>query len=94
MLRYSHARELLVGLSTDPVFGPVVMFGLGGVAGEALRDTAVALPPLNRRLAAELIDETHIARLLKSYHGFRPVDFARSNPCCYRYRLWRASFRG
>jgi acetyltransferase len=76
MLRYSHAREVRVGLSTDLVFGPVVMFGLGGVAGEALGDTAVALPPLNRRLAAELIDETHIARLLKSYHGFRSVDFS------------------
>ncbi len=75
MLRYSHAREVLVGLSTDPVFGPVVLFGLGGVAVEALGDIAVALPPLNRRLAAELIEETHIVRLLKSYHGFNPVDF-------------------
>jgi len=76
MLRYSHAREVHVGLSTDPVFGPVVMVGLGGVAVEALGNTAVALPPLNRRLAAELIEETHIARLLKSYHGFRSVDFS------------------
>jgi acetyltransferase len=75
MLRYSHAREVLVGLSADPVFGPVVMFGLGGVAVEALADTAVALPPLNRRLAAELIEETQIARLLKSYRGFHSIDF-------------------
>jgi acetyltransferase len=75
MLRYPNTRELLVGVSTDPVFGPVIMFGSGGVAVEALRDMAVALPPLNRRLASELIEQTRVARLLKSYRGLAPVDY-------------------
>ena len=48
MLRYAHAREVLVGVATDPVFGPVISFGTGGVAVEAVRDTAIALPPLER----------------------------------------------
>ncbi|MEA2424621.1 MAG: acetyltransferase, partial [Thermoleophilaceae bacterium] len=46
MLRYAHSREVLVGVSTDEVFGPVITFGSGGVSVEAVRDTAVALPPL------------------------------------------------
>ena len=62
------AYELLLGLTTDPVFGPAIVFGAGGTAVEVLRDTAVALPPLNSALARDLVDRTDIARLL---HGYR-----------------------
>ena len=55
MLRFPDTREVLVGVTTDPVFGPVVSFGTGGVAVEAVADTAVALPPLNGALARELM---------------------------------------
>lgn len=67
MLRFPDAREVLVGVATDPVFGPVISFGAGGVAVEALRDTAVALPPLNGMLARELIGRTRVARLLAQH---------------------------
>ena len=60
-------RELLVGVARDPVFGQVISFGAGGVAVELLRDNAIGLPPLNRRLAEDLIDRTRVARLLASY---------------------------
>jgi len=56
-----------VGIATDPVFGPVVNFGAGGVAVERLADHAVALPPLNAVLAEDLIDRTRVAKLLEAY---------------------------
>lgn len=68
MARRPLAHELIVGVATDPVFGPVVLFGQGGVAVEVTADQAVALPPLNRVLAADLVGRTRVARLLA---GFR-----------------------
>jgi acetyltransferase len=76
MLRYAHAREVLLGVATDPVFGPVISFGTGGIAVEAVRDTAIALPPLNRALAGELIDRTRISRLLGAYRDVPAADRA------------------
>lgn len=64
MARRPEARELIAGIASDPVFGPVVLFGHGGVAVEAIGDQAVALPPLNRVLAADLVGHTRVARLL------------------------------
>ncbi|MBV8033151.1 MAG: bifunctional acetate--CoA ligase family protein/GNAT family N-acetyltransferase [Betaproteobacteria bacterium] len=74
MLRYEHSREVLVGVATDPVFGPVISFGSGGVAVEAVRDTAVAIPPLNAALARELIERTRVHRLLAGYRNVPAVD--------------------
>ncbi|HYL25651.1 MAG TPA: bifunctional acetate--CoA ligase family protein/GNAT family N-acetyltransferase, partial [Burkholderiales bacterium] len=74
MLRYAHAREVLVGVATDPVFGPVISFGAGGVAVEAVRDTALALPPLNAVLAVELMQRTRVHRLLGAYRNVPAVD--------------------
>jgi acetyltransferase len=74
MLRFRHSRELLIGVATDPVFGPVISFGSGGIAVEALRDTAVMLPPLNRKLALDIIARTRVSRLLGAYRHLPPVD--------------------
>jgi len=74
MARRPQALELIVGLSTDPVFGPVVLFGHGGIAVEVTADQAVALPPLNRVLASELVSRTRVARLLAGYRGRPPAD--------------------
>jgi acetyltransferase len=74
MLRYPDQREVLVGVATDPVFGPVITFGAGGVAVEAVRDTAIALPPLNAVLAAELMQRTRIHRLLLGYRDVAPAN--------------------
>src|SRR5690606_11230080 len=76
MLRDAHAREVLVGVTTDPVFGPVISFGSGGVSVEAVRDTAVALPPLNAMLANELMQRTRVHRLLRGYRDVPAADLA------------------
>ncbi len=74
MVTTTDGRELLVGISNDQVFGPIVTFGAGGTAVEILRDRAVALPPLNRFLAESLIRQTHVAKLLDAYRDLPPVN--------------------
>ena len=74
MLRFAHSREVLVGVASDPVFGPVISFGSGGVSVEAVRDTAVALPPLNAPLARELMSRTRVYRLLGAYRDVPAAD--------------------
>ncbi len=73
MVRRPHARELIVGASIDPLFGPVLLFGAGGTAVEVLADRAVALPPLNRALAADLVRRTRVARLLAGFRDHPPA---------------------
>jgi acyl-CoA synthetase (NDP forming)/GNAT superfamily N-acetyltransferase len=58
----------------DPAFGPVIGFGLGGVAGELLGDRAWRAAPLTGRAAAALVDEPRAAPLLHGYRGSAPVD--------------------
>jgi acetyltransferase len=67
-------RELMIGVARDQVFGQVISFGAGGVAVELLRDNAIGLPPLNARLAGELIDRTRIAGLLGAYRHIPAAD--------------------
>ncbi|MEX2643677.1 MAG: GNAT family N-acetyltransferase, partial [Acetobacterales bacterium] len=74
MVRRSGALELIAGISVDAQFGPTVLFGHGGTAVEVLRDTAVALPPLNLHLAQELIARTRVSRLLAGYRDRAPAD--------------------
>lgn len=74
MIRRTRAHELIVGALTDPIFGPAIMFGQGGVGVEVIGDRAIALPPLNLHLANDLIDRTKVSRLLSGYRDFPPVD--------------------
>jgi acetyltransferase len=73
MIRRPRAVELIAGLTTDPVFGPVILFGQGGVAVEVTADQAIGLPPLNRLLARELVSRTRVARLLAGYRDRLPA---------------------
>jgi acetyltransferase len=73
MARLPHAHELIVGVSTDPLFGPVILFGQGGVAVEVSADRAIALPPLNRVLAADMVGRTRVARKLAGFRDVPPV---------------------
>jgi acetyltransferase len=74
MYRSPNGRELMIGILRDPVFGPVISFGSGGVSVEILGDTAISLPPLNRRLARDLINRTRVSRLLEGFRQMPPVD--------------------
>jgi acetyltransferase len=72
----SHGRELLVGVSRDPAYGPVISFGAGGTMVEVLKDRAVALPPLNRFIGRSLIGRTRVARLLEQFRNLPPANMA------------------
>ena len=67
-------RELLVGVTRDPVFGPSIVFGAGGTMVEILRDSAVTLPPLTEVLANRLINRTRVASLLDTVRDKLAVD--------------------
>ncbi|HET9693966.1 MAG TPA: GNAT family N-acetyltransferase [Steroidobacteraceae bacterium] len=64
-----HGRELMIGVVRDPVFGPAISFGLGGMMVEVIRDRAVALPPLNPFLARDLIRRTRASHALQPLRG-------------------------
>jgi acetyltransferase len=74
MIRRGGAHELIAGIAVDPTFGPTIVFGQGGTAVELIADRALALPPLNARLARELIARTRIHRLLLGYRDCPPAD--------------------
>jgi acetyltransferase len=66
--------ELIIGGKTDPVFGPVILFGMGGVGVELYKDYSIGLPPLNTTLLRRMMEETKVYQLLKGYHNRPPVD--------------------
>jgi acetyltransferase len=68
------AHELIAGIADDPTFGPVIAFGQGGTAVEVLDDKALALPPLDLKLAGGLIARTRVSRVLR---GYRDVPAAK-----------------
>jgi acetyltransferase len=74
MFRHRHGRELMIGVVRDPVFGPAISFGLGGTLVEVIRDRAVALPPLNRYLARDLIRRTRASQALLPLRGAPAAD--------------------
>ncbi|MFZ2445306.1 MAG: acetate--CoA ligase family protein [Syntrophobacteraceae bacterium] len=66
--------ELLLGMNRDPQFGPIIMFGLGGVTVELFRDVAMRLLPFTRQDALEMLDEIKGAQLLKGFRGRPAID--------------------
>ncbi len=68
--------EVIVGAQRDPQFGPLVMFGLGGIFVEVLKDVAFRMAPLSEREAQEMIAETAAGRLLAGVRGQPPGDLA------------------
>lgn len=74
MIVKPNGRELMVGVTNDAVFGPVITFGAGGTTVEVMGDRAVALPPLNSFLAKDLIQGTRVAKLLGAFRHMPPAD--------------------
>ena len=70
----NHGYELILGSKKDPVFGPVVLFGLGGIYTELFKDRAIGFPPLNQTLAQRIIEKTKAYELLKGFRNIPPVD--------------------
>jgi acetyltransferase len=74
MVHRPGAFELIAGVSTDPTFGPVILFGQGGTAVEIVGDKSLELPPLNTALARAQIERTRIAALLKGFRDRPAAD--------------------
>jgi len=68
------SREFVIGLTRDPQFGPCVMFGLGGILTEALKDVTFRVAPLSKLDALEMIDEIKTKKLLDEFRGSPAVD--------------------
>ncbi|MEO8621483.1 MAG: acetate--CoA ligase family protein, partial [bacterium] len=69
-----HGRETIVGISRDPEFGPLLMFGLGGILVEALGDVVFRIPPLDDAQALDMLGQIRGARILDGVRGEQPVD--------------------
>jgi acetyl-CoA synthetase (ADP-forming) len=67
-------RELVIGLIRDPQFGPCVMFGLGGIFTEILRDVSFRVAPIEKRDALEMMKEIKAHKILDAIRGLEPVD--------------------
>jgi acetyltransferase len=66
--------EVILGAKMDPLFGPVILFGMGGIGVELFKDVAVGLPPLNQTLARRIMEETKVYQLLKGYRKMPPAN--------------------
>ena len=74
MARARRGREVSIGVVTDDPFGPVIVFGAGGVMIELINDRAMELPPLNQFLARRLIERSRVAETLADWRGASAVD--------------------
>lgn len=74
MARRPDSHELIIGVTTDPVFGPVILFGQGGVAVEVMDDNTIGLPPLNMVLARDMISRTRVSKMLAGYRNRPAAD--------------------
>ena len=74
MIVKPNGRELMIGMTSDPAFGPVITFGSGGTTVEIMGARAVALPPLNKFLAGELIGETPVSKMLGVFRQMPPAN--------------------
>jgi len=81
----SKKYELIIGSKKDPIFGPVIIFGMGGVAVEVFKDLNVGLPPLNMALAQRIIEDTKIYKLLEGYRGMKGADIEAIKYLLYKF---------
>ncbi len=70
----SDGKEIILGAKRDPSFGPVVLFGLGGIYVEVFKETSLRVAPINRHEAEEMISELKASSILKGLRGERPLD--------------------
>ena len=77
MIREKDAIEMILGTKKDPVFGTVMMVGLGGTAAELFGDRALGFPPLNERLARRMLESLKVWPLLQGYRNHPPANVDR-----------------
>jgi acetyltransferase len=69
-----HGYELIIGAKADPLFGPIILFGMGGIGVELFKDFAIGIPPLNQTLVRRMMEETKVYQLLKGYRNVPPAN--------------------
>ena len=84
--------ELIVGSSVDAQFGPVILFGAGGVLVEVFQDRALGLPPLTRTLARRLMERTKIYTALQGVRGQKAVNLQELETLLVRFSQLLADF--
>lgn len=77
----STGYETIIGGKQDSEFGPVVLFGLGGIFAEVFKDTAIRVAPVDHAVVAEMVEETRAAIILRGYRGKPPADLNGLLPC-------------
>jgi len=77
--------EVIIGMTRDPQFGPVVMFGLGGVMVEVMKDVSFRIVPMSAKDAREMISEIKGYPLLTGYRGSEKADIEYLESCCLKY---------
>ncbi|HOW71531.1 MAG TPA: acetate--CoA ligase family protein [Phycisphaerae bacterium] len=77
-------KEIILGMTRDPRFGPLLMFGLGGIYTEALRDVAFRLAPIRENVSSEMIKDIRSYRLLEGVRGEPPSDLTAIADCLMR----------
>ena len=84
--------ELLIGMHQDEVFGPQLVFGMGGISVEVFKDHNTAIPPLNMSLAQQLIEETKVFQLLSGFRGRPPADLEALKFDLYKFSYLAVDF--
>lgn len=77
MVKIKDAVEMILGIKRDSTFGTVILTGMGGTGAELFKDRTIGFPPLNERLAFQMIESLKIYPLLKGYRGKPPVDIVK-----------------
>ncbi len=76
MQKMVKGREIIIGMKRDPQFGPVIMFGLGGVFTEVIKDISFRICPVGKKQAGEMIKEIKSYRILRDWRGQKPVKIS------------------
>jgi acyl-CoA synthetase (NDP forming) len=86
-------KETIIGMNRDPHFGPLVMFGLGGVYVEALKDVTFRLAPIRELGARRMIGEIRGYKILEGFRGELPSDVAAITECLQRLSMLAMDFK-
>ncbi len=73
----NEGSEFILGSKKDPVFGSIILFGMGGILTELFKDRAIGFPPLNQVLAQRIIEQTKAYELMKGFRNIPPVNMTK-----------------